>query len=224
MRFLQKGGLCMNEIIPKFNDSLIIDSSNLISDYLELGIDSILENDFLKSIPVVKSIIGLGKISRDIRNRNLIKNLAIFLNEFNSGNVNEKKLSNYRELLNKDNNKAEKELGRIIIILDQTIDNVKSAILAKLYKAYINQLIDWEMFIEFSEVTNRIYVNDLNTLLLIYKNELNSTKSREDLFRVERLNSLGIIGLSDQSINSGRHDYYIALNKIGKEYANIIFS
>lgn len=214
----------MNEIIPVFNDSLVIDSSSFISDYLELGIDNILDNEFLKSIPIVKSIIGLGKITKSIRNRNLVKNLAVFLNELNNGKINEEKLIKYKELLNNDNKKAEKELGRIIIILDQIIDNKKSAILSKLYKAYINQLIDWNMFIEFSEITNRIYVNDLDTLLLIYKNELNSTKNREDLFRVERLNSLGIIGLNVQSINSGRQDYYVVLNKIGKKYADIIFS
>ena len=214
----------MNEIIPVFNDSLIINSSNLISDYLELGIDSILENELLKEIPVVKTIIGLGRISKSVRNRNLMKNLVIFLNELNNGNVDEGKLNKYRELLMNDNEKAEKELGRIIIILDQTIDNIKSAILAKLYKAYINQIIDWNMFIEFSEITNRIYVNDLDTLLLIYNNKLNSTKNREDLFRIERLNSLGIIGLNVQSVNGGREDYYIKLNKIGIEYTNIIFS
>ena len=33
----------MNEIIPEFNDSLIINSTDIIGDYLELGIDSILE-------------------------------------------------------------------------------------------------------------------------------------------------------------------------------------
>ena len=35
--------ICMNEIVPKLNDSLVIDSSDIVTDYLELGIDSILE-------------------------------------------------------------------------------------------------------------------------------------------------------------------------------------
>lgn len=47
----------MNEIVPEFNDSLVIDSSDIVGDYLELGIDSILENDSLKEIPIIKTFI-----------------------------------------------------------------------------------------------------------------------------------------------------------------------
>lgn len=32
----------MNEIVPEFNNSLVIDSADIVGDYLELGIDSIL--------------------------------------------------------------------------------------------------------------------------------------------------------------------------------------
>lgn len=59
----------MNEIIPEFNDSLIINSTDIIGDYLELGIDSILENEILKEIPIFKSLLSVGKISKNIRER-----------------------------------------------------------------------------------------------------------------------------------------------------------
>ena len=48
----------MNEIIPEFNDSLIINSTDIIGDYLELGIDSILENEILTPIQVGAEISG----------------------------------------------------------------------------------------------------------------------------------------------------------------------
>ena len=86
----------MNEIVPEFNDSLVIDSSDIVGDYLELGIDSILENDSLKEIPIIKTFISVGKITKSIRERNLIKNLAIFINELNSGKINKEKLSRHR--------------------------------------------------------------------------------------------------------------------------------
>ena len=70
----------MNEIVPEFNDSLVIDSSDIVGDYLELGIDSILENDSLKEIPIIKTFICMGKITKIIRERNLMKNLIIFIN------------------------------------------------------------------------------------------------------------------------------------------------
>lgn len=217
----------MNEIVPKLNDSLVIDSSDIMGDYLELGIDSILENDSLKEIPIIKTFLSVGKIAKNIRERNLIKNLVIFLNELNSGNIDKEKLNRHKEELRQDHKKAEKELGRVLIILEQTIDNIKSSILGKLYKAYINQEMDWNLFVEFSEITNRLYVNDLSILLLIYNNQLSDTSNRSDLYRIERLNSLGVVGLAPKAIfigtNASRQDSYITLNQIGKIYSNIIF-
>lgn len=217
----------MNEIVPEFNNSLVIDSSDIVGDYLELGIDSILENENLKEIPIVKTFLSVGRITKNIRERNLIKNLIIFLNELNSGNVDKEKLQNHKQQLNQNPKKAEKELGRILIILEQTIDNIKSSILGKLYKSYIIQDIEWDLFVEFSEITNRIYINDLNILLLIYNNQLSDTSSRSDLYRIERLNSLGVIGLAPKAIYIGngnsRQDSYITLNRIGKIYSDIIF-
>ena len=217
----------MNEIVPEFNDSLVIDSSDIMGDYLELGIDSILENDSLKEIPIIKTFLSVGKIAKNIRERNLIKNLVIFLNELNSGNIDKEKLNRHKEELRQDHKKAEKELGRVLIILEQTIDNIKSSILGKLYKAYINQEMDWNLFVEFSEITNRLYVNDLSILLLIYNNQLSDTSNRSDLYRIERLNSLGVVGLAPKVIfigtNASRQDSYITLNQIGKIYSNIIF-
>ena len=217
----------MNEIVPEFNDSLVIDSSDIISDYLELGIDSILDNDSLKEIPIIKTFIGVGKITKSIRERNLMKNLVIFINELNSGNIDKEKLKKHKEELNQNPKKAEKELGRILIILEQTIDNLKSSILGKLYKAYINQEIDWDLFVEFSEITNMLYINDLSILSLIFKNQLSDTSNRSDLYRIERLNSLGVVGLAPKAIfigsNASRQDNYITLNQIGKIYSNIIF-
>lgn len=217
----------MNDIVPEFNDSLVINSSDIIGDYLELGIDSILENDSLKEIPIVKTFLSIGKITKNIRERNLIKNLVIFLNELNSGNIDKEKLNKHKEELRQNHKKAEKELGRVLIILEQTIDNIKSSILGKLYKAYVNQEIDWNLFVEFSEITNRLYINDLNILLLIFNNQLSDTSNRNDLYRVERLNSLGIVGLAPKAIfigtNASRQDSYITLNQIGKIYSNIIF-
>ena len=217
----------MNEIVPEFNDSLVIDSSDIVSDYLELGIDSILDYDSLKEIPIIKTFIGVGKITKSIRERNLMKNLVIFINELNSGNIDKEKLKKHKEELNQNLKKAEKELGRILIILEQTIDNLKSSILGKLYKAYINQEIDWDLFVEFSEITNRLYINDLSILSLIFKNQLSDTSNRSDLYRIERLNSLGVVGLAPKAIfigtNASRQDSYITLNQIGKIYSNIIF-
>lgn len=214
----------MNEIVPEFNDSLVIDSSDIVGDYLELGIDSILENDSLKEIPIIKTFISVGKITNSIKERNLIKNLAIFINELNSGIINKEKLSRHREELRKNPKKAEKELGRILIILEQTIDNIKSSILGKLYKSYINQEIDWDIFIEFSEITNRLFMFDINILKVMWSQAYNTyIEQKDDNFRIERMYSLGIIGNIFPSMNETKHLHGRVLNGLGKKYCDIIF-
>lgn len=214
----------MNEIVPEFNDSLVIDSSDIVGDYLELGIDSILENDSLKEIPIIKTFISVGKIAKSIRERNIIKNLAIFINELNSGKINKEKLSRHREELRKSPKKAEKELGRILIILEQTIDNIKSSILGKLYKSYINQEIDWDIFIEFSEITNRLFMFDINILKVMWSQAYNTyIEQKDDNFRIERMYSLGIIGNIFPSMNETKHLHGRVLNGLGKKYCDIIF-
>lgn len=214
----------MNEIVPGFNDSLVIDSSDIVGDYLELGIDSILENDSLNEIPIIKTFISVGKITKSIRERNLIKNLAIFINELNSGKINKEKLSRHREELRKNPKKAEKELGRILIILEQTIDNIKSSILGKLYKSYINQEINWDIFIEFSEITNRLFMFDINILKVMWSQAYNTyIEQKDDNFRIERMYSLGIIGNIFPSMNETKHLHGRVLNGLDKKYCDIIF-
>lgn len=214
----------MNEIVPEFNDSLVIDSLDIVGDYLELGVDSILENDSLKEIPIIKTFISVGKITKSIRERNLIKNLAIFINELNSGKINKEKLSRHSEELRKNPKKAEKELGRILIILEQTIDNIKSSILGKLYKSYINQEIDWDIFIEFSEITNRLFMFDINILKVMWSQAYNTyIEQKDDNFRIERMYSLGIIGNRFSSVNETKHLRGRVLNGLGKKYCDIIF-
>ncbi len=214
----------MNEIVPKFNDSLVIDSSDIASDYLELGIDSIFDNNILKDIPIIKTFIGAGKITKSIRERNLMKNLAIFINELNSGKIDKEKLNRHREELRKNPKKAEQELGRILIILEQTIDNIKSSIVGKLYKAYINQEIDWGVFVEFSEITNRLFMMDINILKVMWSKEYNTyIEQKDDDFRIERMYSLGIIGNIFPSMNETKHLHGRVLNDLGKKYSNIIF-
>ena len=72
-----------------------------------------------------------------------------------------------------------------------------------------------------------MYVNDLNVLSLIFKKQLSDTSNRNDLYKIERLNSLGIINLAPMSIFIGstgsRQDSYVTMNSIGEVYASIIF-
>ena len=219
----------MNDLTISFNDSLLLNTSDILKDYAELGIDSVLDTGVLKDIPIISTIFGVSKVIHSVHERNLIKKLILFLNELNSGNVDKEKLTNYKDRLNRNKKEAEKELGRVLIILNQIIDNDKSIMLGKIFKAYVNEKIDWNQFCEFSEIINRLFLQDVHALKQIYCGRLKETSGMGDIYRIERLNSLGIIGLSTKTMmissnSNSRTDSYIVLNRMGGVFTNIIFN
>lgn len=182
----------MEEIIKPFEKSLFDDSLiDVGTDMIEIGIDSILQDDILKDIPIAGNVFKTGKFIYNLHDRSLLRQTLIFIQEFNKGTIETEKLKKYRSSIEKDSKKAEKELGRVLIILNKIIDHEKTIILAKLYRAYINEIIDWKVFCELSEVNERLFVNDIFILLEIYENGMNVDK--EKIHNFSRLVSIGLL-------------------------------
>lgn len=190
----------MNEIIQSFKETVFSeDSKRIIGNVAEITIDSILEEGLLKQIPIVSTVTSLCKIAINLHDRNLLKQTLSFINEFNSGEIDNAKLEKYKERMS--NNKiAEKELGRVLIILNRIIDEKKSKILAKLYLAYINENISWDKFCELSEISEKIFVQDIEVLLDIKENS--NIFNEEKVHNYLRLVSLGLLK-NDMNFNSG---------------------
>ena len=148
----------MDKIIPSFSSSLFDGSKDSIGDIVEIGIDSLLDDGLFKDIPIVNMLVGVKNTYQNIHDRNLLKQTLAFIKQFNSGTIDQNKLIKYKELINSDSKKAEKELGRVLIILNSTVDMEKSQMLANLYKAYINEKINWNQFCEFSEIIKMLFL------------------------------------------------------------------
>lgn len=216
----------MDELTQDFEKSLFRESADTIGDYLELGIDSFVNDGVLKDLPIVNTIVAVLKVGKNIYDRNLLKQTLTFINEFNSNNISEEKIKKYKEQIEKDSKKCEEELNRVILLLNKFIDKEKSILLAKVFKAYVNEIINWKEFCEYSEVIDRLFLQDLELLKEIYYKKVNITKGRDDMFRVERLNSLGVIALTmaSMSISNGksRTDSYIVLADFGKKFMDVL--
>lgn len=151
----------------------------------------------------------------------------IFINELNSGVIDRNKLATHIKKL-EDPKMAEKELGMFLIILNQTFNNEKSILYGKIYKAYVNQMINWEDVVEFSEIVSRLFVQDLKVLKDLYLKKQfivsNFATDRLNTFRIERLYSLGIVGYSPKALYPGGvTENYVNLNELGKKFTNVIF-
>ena len=123
----------MDELVENFEKSLFDDSKDIIGDYLEIGIDSIIDEGILKEIPIVKTIVGVLKVGKNVHDRNLLKQTLVFINEFNRNEIRQDKIEEYKKRIENDPKKCEDELGRIILLLNNFIDKEISIMLAKLF-------------------------------------------------------------------------------------------
>ena len=71
----------MDKLTNEFKDSLICNTGDVFKEYLELGIDSFIEDGILKDIPIVNSIVSGLKIAKNIYDRNLLKQTLTFIKE-----------------------------------------------------------------------------------------------------------------------------------------------
>ena len=185
-------------IITSMKDTVFSPISSNMKDSLidiaEMGIDSLLEDESLKSFPILGTIASLCRTGINLRERSLIRQTAAFIVSFNEGTIDQKKLDGYRESLD-DPKKAEKELGRVILLLDRMLEEEQARILGRIYHAYVAGSIKWEKFVELSEVNTRMIVSDYAEIISIARKPITDTESIPDrrMYRIQRLESLGLV-------------------------------
>lgn len=218
----------MDKLIPSFERSMFSTIFNDIgSDYLEISIDSILENDLLKELPICKTVIGVGRTIQNIRERNFLRNTAIFIAELNSKKFDLRELEDYK--LKLENKKfEEKELGRIIILLDRYVDQFKCKLLAKLYRKYVEQEYNWEKFCELSDILNRLFEEDIH-----YLREIDMDSERTLTYHIykipysiRRLESIGLVEVLGEYSKFGdrllqTENMFVQLTDNGKIFVDV---
>lgn len=210
----------MESLVPSLRESIFSPTYELTSELLEVGIDAALDNEILKTIPIVKTISAFCKVGYNLHERNLIKQTLSFIEGFNSGNIDPKQLEKHSQELQSDPNKQEKELGRVIIILGKHIEEIQSKTLGSFYLAYIKGAISWEKFCELSEANRRIFVNDY--AILHEANDCNRTSfDKYRFYQVDRLISLGLLqvrNLPGTIISAAKEDQNIVVTSFGKTF------
>ena len=219
----------MDKLVPAFETTLFDATlSDACSDMAELGIDSLLDDGVLKNIPIVSLLVGVGKTAQNIHDRNLLKQTIKFINTFNEKSISTEKINNYRKKLQSQPKYAEEELGRVIILLNSNVDLKKSELLGKFYRAYVDEIIDWEKFCELSDITSRLFVSDLQLLYDIYYLRVSDT-AHCDGYKADRLIALGLLDSAIKSMSIGsstgsRTKRYIRVNNLGELYCQLSLS
>ena len=146
--------------------------------------------DPFKSIPIVGALVGSVQAAQNIRERNLLIQTAEFLDAFKKGSIDDETLSEYRRKLRVNPRRAEKELGRVIVLLDRSTESEKARVLGRLYGSFVFGRLSWEGFCELADAVDRAFVIDLYYLTKVFDGEVTDTGG-EDGYRSERLYASG---------------------------------
>lgn len=217
----------MDELIPAFRQSIFSDSlADSVASIAEVGIDSIMSGGLLKDLPII-DLLNASRTFNAIHERNLLKNTALFLDAINSQKINDRKIQAYKKkLLN--GKTAERELGRVIVLLNQYVDNIKAQMLGKLFCQYIDRDYSWDKFCELSDILNRLFLDDVPFLYSILDSE-----GRQAIYHIykipyniKRLESIGLVELfGDYSSFGDRlpqsENMFVELTDNGSLFADI---
>jgi len=135
------------------------DLLNVNTELAEVALDSFLDEGVLKDIPILGTIIGIGKAAASIRDKLFLKKLIYFLNEVSSVDA-DKRNTEIGKI--QTDIKYQSEVGeRLLFILDKCDDHEKSAIIAKFFVAFLKQEIIYDEYLHASAIINQIYIKDL---------------------------------------------------------------
>lgn len=216
----------MDKLVPSFKASLLETTLSSEIELSEIGVDSLLDDGVFNDIPIVSTVIGLGRTAQNIQDRNLLYQTLHFIKAFNENSISTDKLNKYKQKMEKNPKRAEKELGRVLIILNSMVENKKSLLLGKVYHSYVNEEITWDNFCELSEAISRLFITDLVLLDKIYQKKITvSTQCKN--YQVDRLLSIGFINATTKSMVIGAYgdsntERYLLLSEFGKLFCRLI--
>lgn len=217
----------MDKIVPAFEVSLFEPVFSTALDLGELGIDSLLDDGIFKDIPIVNLVMGIGKTTQNIHERNLLQQTLNFIKSFNEKSIDEKKLKKYKEKIDRNKKMAEKELGRVLIILNSNVETKKSQLLGKVFRAYVDERIDWNQFCDLSEAISRLFISDINLIYDVWQHKINDSNHCMN-YQIDRLVSIGFIGTTTKSMtigsnNTSNTERYLNITEFGRLFSEIIF-
>lgn len=193
----------MNKSISEsFGKSIVKNTLDSGMDTSEVILDSFIADGILKEILIIKYAVSVYNIVDDIKGRFFLNKLKKFIDCFNSGNMTEEDIERQRrKFLNKN---RDNELAYITIIVDSYLDIEKPEFLAKMYLAYLDELITWDEFCAYSEIINTLLRMDIKFMI---ENETVTTKNNEITSELLRLAGSGLMSgyQNDSPFEDNRH-------------------
>ena len=113
------------------------DLQNVSVDIAEVAMDSILKDGLLRDLPIVNSILGIGKTAITIRDYLFLKKIIVFLSEIKETSVEKRwKMIDY---VNSDQKQEVKVGEKLMYVLDKCDDHIDARLIAKFFCAFLEE-------------------------------------------------------------------------------------
>ena len=142
-------------LTESFEKEVFNSAFDLSIDFGESALDLITESA-VKEIPVLKTIAAFFSIGSSLNARFNVKKIALFLKEFHSNKIATKKLEKFKKRINEDLSYRNQVFETTLIMLERFLTIEKSAILANLFSAFIEEKIDLNTYQKLTFVLNQL--------------------------------------------------------------------
>lgn len=130
------------------------DVTGLAKNYAEVGLDSILSEGLLRDIPIVSTLVAIGKVGISINDQIFAKKLVRFLGALAELSVEER--VSMVERLDAEEGYRNQVGDKLIEILDRVDSQAKPEMVAKAFRAYADGRIDFEMLNRLNNAIERL--------------------------------------------------------------------
>lgn len=131
-----------------------------VIDIAETSIDNLLNNDVIKTIPVVKVIAGFLQTGANIQDKLFLKKILVFLQRIESVTEEERKIM-IKEIDGSGKHKV-KVGEKLLYILDSCDDYTNAENVANLFSAMLKKKITYRQYVQAAQVIARISKDDLD--------------------------------------------------------------
>lgn len=135
-------------------------------DTAEAALDLVLDEGFLKELPLIGTVASLFAIGRNLRERLFLKKLLAFLREVNE--VKQEERQAFAHLLESDRRRATKVGESLLLLLERLGETQKAILLGKFFAAYLKGQIDLKTFEQLGWALDRFFLQDIEGLKTLY--------------------------------------------------------
>lgn len=156
-----------NEYSKAMKAILMEIGEDTVKDYGEMALDAFLDDNMLKNIPVIGTLINLGKCGMTIKNLQFAKNYYVFIQEIRNKEISKEKLDKHIEELKNNPKRMRKEMETLLIYLEQYKEIEKIKYMANIYYAFLRsglKGIKWDQALIFFEILDRLLLCDIEDL------------------------------------------------------------